>query len=62
MMKFVITGHFRSQEDNGSIKAGYLNIPVEPYVPNSLSCFRCQKYGHGQNTCHNKMRFLLRSD
>ena len=26
-----------------SIKAGYLNIPVEPFVPNPLRCFRCKK-------------------
>ena len=38
-----------------SVKAGYLNIPVEPFVPNPLRCFTCQKYGHGQNTCRNKM-------
>ena len=35
--------------------AGYLNIPVEPFVPNPLRCFKCQKYGHGQNTCHGKL-------
>ena len=38
-----------------SIKAGYLNIPVEPYVPNPLCCFKCKQYGHEQNTCRNKM-------
>ena len=34
-----------------SIKAGYLNIPVEPFIPNPLRCFKCQRFGHGQNTC-----------
>ena len=24
-----------------SIKAGYLSIPVEPYIPNPLRCFNC---------------------
>ncbi|XP_041357871.1 uncharacterized protein LOC121374825 [Gigantopelta aegis] len=38
-----------------SIKAGYLNIPVVPFIPNPLRCFKCQKYGHGQNTCRGKM-------
>ncbi|XP_041376689.1 uncharacterized protein LOC121389145 [Gigantopelta aegis] len=38
-----------------SIKAGYLNIPVEPFIPNPLRCFKCQKYGHGQNTCRGKL-------
>jgi hypothetical protein len=38
-----------------SVKAGYLNIPVEPYIPNPLRCFKCQKFGHGQNACRNKL-------
>ena len=37
-----------------SIKAGYLNIPVEPFIPNPLCCFKCQRFGHGQNTCRGK--------
>ncbi|XP_041355359.1 uncharacterized protein LOC121372987 [Gigantopelta aegis] len=38
-----------------SIKAGYLNIHVVPYIPNPLRCFKCQKFGHGQNTCRNTL-------
>ena len=38
-----------------SIKAGYLNIPVDHFVPNLLRCFKCHKYGHGQNTCRGKL-------
>ncbi|XP_041369896.1 uncharacterized protein LOC121383865 [Gigantopelta aegis] len=38
-----------------SVKAGYLNIPVVPYIPNPLRCFKCQKFGHGQNTCRNRL-------
>ncbi|XP_048239179.1 uncharacterized protein LOC125372732 [Haliotis rufescens] len=34
-----------------SIKAGYLNIGVEVYVPNPLRCFKCQKFGHGSKSC-----------
>ena len=37
-----------------SIKAGYLSIPVETFIPNPLRCFNCQKFGHGQTTCRNK--------
>ncbi|XP_041347341.1 uncharacterized protein LOC121367293 [Gigantopelta aegis] len=38
-----------------SVKAGYLNIPVEPFIPNPLRCFKCQRFGHGQNTCRGKL-------
>ena len=34
-----------------SIKAGYLNIPVSPYIPNPLRCFNCQRFGHASNRC-----------
>ena len=37
-----------------SVKAGYLHIPVVPYIPNPLRCFKCNKFGHGQNTCRNR--------
>ena len=50
---FILT--FRKHTLPQSIKAGYLNIPVDPYVQNPLRCFRCQKYGREQNTCRNKM-------
>jgi hypothetical protein len=36
------------------IKAAYLNIPVEPFIPNPLRCFNCQKFGHGKSTCTRK--------
>ena len=38
-----------------SIKAGYLCIAVEPFIPNPLRCFKCQRFGHGQVSCRNKM-------
>ena len=50
---FILT--FRKHTLPQSIKVGYLNSPIGPYVPNPLHCFRCKKYGHGQNTCRNKM-------
>ena len=34
-----------------TIKAGFLNIPVEPYVPNPLRCFKCQRFGHHKDRC-----------
>ncbi|MES9881570.1 MAG: hypothetical protein ABW185_11875 [Sedimenticola sp.] len=37
-----------------SIKAGYLRITVEVYVPNPLRCFRCQRFGHHKDNCKTK--------
>jgi hypothetical protein len=37
-----------------SVKAAYLNISVEPYIPNPLRCFNCQKFGHGRSSCQHK--------
>ena len=34
-----------------SIKAGYINLNVDPYIPNPLRCFRCQRFGHHKNNC-----------
>lgn len=33
------------------VKVGYLRVEVEPYIPNPLRCFSCQKFGHGKATC-----------
>ena len=49
---FILT--FNSPTLPESVKAGYLSIPVVPYIPNPLRCFNCQKFGHGQTTCRNK--------
>ena len=49
---FVLT--FDKPAPPKSIKAAYLNIPVEPFIPNPLRCYQCQKYGHGKSQCkHN---------
>ncbi|XP_064464350.1 uncharacterized protein LOC135375606 [Ornithodoros turicata] len=34
-----------------TIKAGYLNCHVRPYVPNPRRCFKCQHFGHGSQVC-----------
>ncbi|XP_071114709.1 uncharacterized protein [Haliotis cracherodii] len=38
-----------------SIKAGYMNIGVDVYVPNPLRCYKCQHFGHGSKSCHNSV-------
>ena len=42
---------FASRKLPTSIKVGYLNCPVRPYVPNPMRCFKCQRYGHSQPSC-----------
>ncbi|GBL69136.1 hypothetical protein AVEN_215727-1 [Araneus ventricosus] len=34
-----------------SIKAGYINCKLRPYIPNPLRCFKCQRFGHSQQSC-----------
>lgn len=36
------------------VKAAYMNLPVEPFIPNPLRCYNCQGFGHGQSTCKRK--------
>ena len=33
------------------VKIGYLHVEVKLYIPNPRRCFKCQRYGHGKNTC-----------
>ena len=37
-----------------SIKAGYINLKVDPYIPNPLRCFKCQRFGHHKDNCRRK--------
>lgn len=46
---FILT--FAKPTPPKSVKAVYLNLPVETYIPNPLRCYNCQKYGHGSSTC-----------
>ena len=34
-----------------SIKAGYLQCSIRPYIPNPLRCFKCQRFGHSKISC-----------
>ncbi|GBM36692.1 hypothetical protein AVEN_221960-1 [Araneus ventricosus] len=53
--KLIPTQHivltFSTPELPKSIKAGYLNCPIKPYIPNHVRCFKCQKFGHSQQAC-----------
>ncbi|GFV64317.1 uncharacterized protein TNCV_2502351 [Trichonephila clavipes] len=38
-----------------TIKAGYLNCKIRPYIPNPLRCFKCQRFGHSQTSCRDQL-------
>ena len=42
---------FNKPEIPKEIKAGFLNIKVEIYIPNPMRCNNCQKFGHLKKHC-----------
>ncbi|GFW52386.1 putative RNA-directed DNA polymerase from transposon BS [Trichonephila clavipes] len=46
---------FNSPNLPTSIKAGYLNCKIRPYIPNPLRCFKCQRFGHSQTSCRGQL-------
>ncbi|GFT13391.1 uncharacterized protein TNCV_4467101 [Trichonephila clavipes] len=38
-----------------TIKAGYLNCKIRPYIPNPLRCFQCQRFGHSHTACRGQL-------
>jgi len=47
----VITVTFSSPSPPKEIRAGYLVVKVDTYIPNPLRCFNCQQFGHHQSVC-----------
>lgn len=37
-----------------SVHAAFISCPVRPYIPSPRRCFRCQKYGHGTQSCRGR--------
>ena len=50
---YLLTFHLSSPPD--SIKAGFVSIPLQTYIPNPLRCFKCQRYGHGTSSCRSEV-------
>ena len=46
---FILT--FSSPTPPPFVRAAYMRVPVELFVPNPLRCFKCQRYGHGRSSC-----------
>ena len=46
---------FASTKLPSSIKAGYLQYAIRPYIPNPLRCFKCQRFGHSKTSCRGKL-------
>ncbi|XP_055941796.1 uncharacterized protein LOC129971847 [Argiope bruennichi] len=42
---------FNTTKLPSSIKAGYLNCKVRPYIPNPNRCYNCQRFGHSKTAC-----------
>ncbi|GFY33286.1 uncharacterized protein TNCV_1241361 [Trichonephila clavipes] len=47
---------FNSPKFPATIKAGYLNSKIRPYIPNPLRCFQCQRFGHSQTSCRGQLK------
>ena len=43
------------------IKVGYSMEKVEQFVPNPLRCYKCQKYGHQEDSCRGREMWPKRS-
>ncbi|GFX27174.1 putative RNA-directed DNA polymerase from transposon BS [Trichonephila clavipes] len=46
---------FNSPKLPNTIKAGYLNCKIRPYIPNPLRCYKCQRFGHSQTSCRGQL-------
>ncbi|GFU87547.1 uncharacterized protein TNCV_2934691 [Trichonephila clavipes] len=42
-------------ETTSALQTGYLNCKLRPYIPNPLRCFKCQRFGHSQTSCHGQL-------
>ena len=50
---FILT--FNTPTLPSSLKIAWFNVSVEPYIPNPLRCFNCQRFGHHKDKCKCKL-------
>ena len=43
-----------------SVKAGYIELPVRPYIRKPLRCYQCQLFGHPGKYCRNRSMHPMR--
>ena len=46
---------FDTHKPPEKLKIGYYFTNVQPYIPNPLRCFQCQKFGHSKKFCKNEI-------
>ena len=46
---------FQTYRMPSTIKAGWLNFKVKPYIPSPLRCFHCHMYGHSIQKCKKRI-------
>ncbi|GFW40972.1 RNA-directed DNA polymerase from mobile element jockey [Trichonephila clavipes] len=46
---------FNSPKLPSTIKAGYLNCKIRPYIPNPFRRFKCLRFGHSQTSCRGQL-------
>lgn len=51
---------FNTPELPERIKLGFVVVKIDPYVPNPMRCFQCQKFGHTASNCKKGLLCLLR--
>ena len=46
---------FKTYKMPNTIKAGWLNFKVKPFIPSPLRCYHCHMYGHSIQKCRKRM-------
>lgn len=57
--KEILTKHliltFAMNNQPEFIQTGYIQICVRPYVPSTRRCYKCQRFGHGSQSCRGRL-------